>query len=126
MHLDTHVVVWLRSGRFDLIPTPLHDRLETEELAISAIVRLELGYLEEVGRLTEDPEVTLAELRRGFGVVVDPTDFGAVAQRASQADLAFTRDPFDRLIAAQADLAGAALVTKDRLLRKRLSYAIWD
>lgn len=125
MHLDTHVVVWLRAGRYDLIPKSLRARLEVEELAISPMVQLELAYLQEVGRVTEAPETTIAELRRGFGVGIDSSDFTEVAQRAAHPDLAFTRDPFDRMIAAQAEIAEAQLVTKDRLLRKRLRYAVW-
>ena len=41
-------------------------------------------------------------------------------------DLDFTRDPFDRLITAQASVAGAALVTKDRSIREAYAPAIWD
>ena len=39
--------------------------------------------------------------------------------------LSWTRDPFDRLIVAQASLAGAPLVTKDRMIRKHFAKAAW-
>ena len=40
-------------------------------------------------------------------------------------ELNWTRDPFDRLIVAEAMLAEAGLVTKDRLIRKHFAAAIW-
>lgn len=126
IHLDTHVVLWLRAGRFDLIPETLHVRLDTEDLAISAMVHLELAYLHEIGRSTEPSEVVLAELRRGFGVVTDSADFATVAKRAGTGAYAFTRDPFDRMISAQAEVSGAELATKDRLLRENLRFAVWE
>lgn len=41
-------------------------------------------------------------------------------------DLSWTRDPFDRLIAAHAIVAGAPLVTADRTLLEHLPQAVWD
>jgi len=37
----------------------------------------------------------------------------------------WTRDPFDRLIAAQAALARARLLTRDDLLRRHFPSAFW-
>lgn len=45
---------------------------------------------------------------------------------AAARDLSWTRDPFDRLIAAHAILANAPLVTADETIRKHLSLAVWD
>ena len=59
-------------------------------------------------------------------MVPDSAEFLTVSNRAGQAEFAFTRDPFDRLIAAQAEVAGAELATKDRLLRANLRFALWD
>jgi PIN domain nuclease of toxin-antitoxin system len=39
--------------------------------------------------------------------------------------LGWTRDPFDRLIAAQALVANATLVTKDTLMSKHCPAALW-
>lgn len=114
------------SCRFDAIPEALRKRLETEDLRVSPVVHLELAYLREIGRVTEGPDVTLREVGRGFGVTSDPTDFVAVVMRASDAAFSFTCDPFDRMIAAQAEISGADLATKDRLLREHLDFTIWD
>jgi PIN domain nuclease of toxin-antitoxin system len=40
--------------------------------------------------------------------------------------LPWTRDPFDRLIAAHAIVAGVPLVTADRTILENLPLATWD
>jgi PIN domain nuclease of toxin-antitoxin system len=42
------------------------------------------------------------------------------------AGLTWTRDPFDRLIAAHAILSGAPLLTADRRILANLPQATWD
>jgi PIN domain nuclease of toxin-antitoxin system len=42
------------------------------------------------------------------------------------AGLSWTRDPFDRLIAAHAILADATLLTADRTILANLPQAAWD
>jgi PIN domain nuclease of toxin-antitoxin system len=39
--------------------------------------------------------------------------------------LSWTRDPFDRLIVAQAAVRDAPLLTKDRAIRRRYRAAVW-
>ena len=41
-------------------------------------------------------------------------------------EFSWTRDPFDRLIAAQALVSGERLLTRDRLIRANCSWAFWD
>lgn len=126
IHLDTHVVVWLYAGLHDRIPVALRGLLEVEPLAVSPMVRLELAFLNEIGRLADSPAQVLDELNRSLGLAVDGTSFADVAAVASTPSLAFTRDPFDRLIAAQAVAAQTTLATKDESLRKNLAVAVWD
>jgi PIN domain nuclease of toxin-antitoxin system len=125
IHLDTHVAAWLYAKvELHRIPSGLRDRLETEPLAVSPIVRLELGLLHEIGRLTVPAGRVLGELARAIGLAVDPSPFPDVVEAAE--GLTFTRDPFDRLIGAQAIVAGAALATADRAMRSNLPVAVWD
>lgn len=124
MHLDTHVVAWLFEGRIDYLPSAARRRLDTEPLAISPIVELELAYLHEIGRTAQPPEVVLPELRASIGLTVCGTPFRSVIAAAT--GLAWTRDPFDRLIGAQAIAEGETLLTKDERIRKHLELAVWD
>lgn len=126
IHLDTHVVVWLYTGRHSLLPAGLRSRLDVEPLAVSPMVRLELALLNEIGRLSVSPAQVLDELHRAVGLAVDGSSFADVVAVAASPRLTFTRDPFDRLIAAQAIAAGAALATKDAALREHVDLAVWD
>lgn len=125
LHLDTHVVVWLFAGEHDRLPTDLRRRLADTPLRVSPMVRLELAYLHEIGRLTVPASPILAELERSIGLAEDTTPFATVASAAEAQT--WTRDPFDRVIAAQSLVAFATLVTRDQRIRKALGqHAIWD
>lgn len=91
---------------------------------IPAIAVLELTYLHEVGRARDSADVMLAALRRSIGLTV--ADLSVADLVAAAAGLSWTRDPFDRLIAAHAIVAGAPLITADRTLLEHLPQAVWD
>jgi PIN domain nuclease of toxin-antitoxin system len=122
-HLDTHVVVWLVTGEHARLSESARDMIEEDRLEVSPMVGLELTYLCEVGRLEIDPAEILSELRRSIDLRECDEPFGNVASIAR--GLSWTRDPFDRLIVAQAVAAGARLVTRDDTIRHHFSYACW-
>lgn len=125
IHLDTHVALWLYTTvDHERIPAPLLRRLDTEPIAISPIVRLELALLREIGRFADEPARLVTALEQALDLRVDDSSFTAVVDRAD--GLTFARDPFDRVIAAQALAAGAELATKDRRLRENLDITVWD
>lgn len=97
--------------------------LEREPIAVSPVVELELAYLFEVGRVTEPPSAPLGALERALGMEVVDASLAEVIQAAGP--LSWTRDPFDRLIAAHAIVANAPLVTADRTIRDNLPLATW-
>ena len=123
IHLDTHVLVWLYQGRLDLFPPAARDRLEEHDLAVSPMAVLELQYLHEIGRLVPMADAVVEELGRTVGLATCDRPFPAVARRALT--LRWTRDPFDRLIVAQATVAGVPLLTRDEVIRRHLPEAIW-
>jgi len=87
------------------------------------MVRLELRYLYEIGRLSEPPAPALDELRARLGLVECRAPFPAVVLEAEKQD--WTRDSFDRLIVAQAAMHRAYLVTKDETIHAHYPYARW-
>lgn len=123
VHLDTHIVCWLYEGRVDLLSTAAAQAIERGRLMVSPLVDLELQLLHEIGRILKGPETILSALAVDIGLEMATTAFPAVATAART--LSWTRDPFDRLIAAQAIVADAKLVTKDRLTRKHCARAVW-
>ena len=122
-HLDTHVAVWLYANRQDLLSGAARERVEADRLHISPMAVLELTCLHEIGRTTEDGTAVLAGLRVAIGLAVDPTPFAEVVERAH--GCTWTRDPFDRVIAAHAMAAGATLLTRDTSLREHVPGALW-
>lgn len=124
MHLDTHATIWLYESGTDTFPAAARSLLDTEPLAISPMVRFELAFLYEIGRITPPPDVIVAGLSSTVGLVTSLTSFVDVIGAAK--DLTWTRDPFDRLICAQAVAENAILLTKDRKIRANLTLARWD
>jgi PIN domain nuclease of toxin-antitoxin system len=125
LHLDTHVALWLYLGEHDRIPSGLRERLGADALRVSPMVRLELVYLHEIGRLVPPAHRVLDELAHAIGLVEESMAFGAVVKAAET--LTWTRDPFDRMIAAHALVSFATLATSDEKIRKALGpYAVWE
>ncbi len=87
------------------------------------MVELELTYLYEIGRVTEPASAPLAALRKRIGLQTVDASLASVAQAA--AGLSWTRDPFDRLISAQAIAADAQLLTADQTILAHLPQATW-
>ena len=123
VHLDTHVVCWLYEGRTDLISAPALRAVEQGLLQVSPVVQLELTYLYEIGRISRDGGFVLEALAKDVGLSVADVSLAQMMKKAGT--LAWTRDPFDRMIVAHAMIADAVLVSKDRLILKHCDRAIW-
>jgi PIN domain nuclease of toxin-antitoxin system len=124
IYLDTHVVAWLyATGAEGLSPRAAEIIDASDDLRISPMVRLELQYLFEIGRVGE-PAVTVVDALAGTaGLTVCDAPFGGVVHEAEK--LTWTRDPFDRMIVAHAALHAAPLVTKDQTLHAHYANAMW-
>lgn len=118
IHLDTHVLVWLYAGELQRLSAEGRELIEDSDLAISPMVSLELTYLHEVGRLRVPGSAVLDELVPRLEIRPATSPFAAVVQQAQS--LTWTRDPFDRLIAAHALADDAGLLTADATLLANL------
>lgn len=123
MYLDTHVVCWLYEGRVDLLSAPAAEAIEAGRLMVSPVVDLELQYLHEVGRISKGPRPVLSALAADIGLGVSNEALSRIVVQARE--LSWTRDPFDRLIVAEAMLTGAKLVTRDDVIRRHFRSAVW-
>jgi PIN domain nuclease of toxin-antitoxin system len=124
IYLDTHVLGLLYAGRLESLPASARLAIESEDLLVSPMVGLELQFLFERGRSQQPAAEVLGALAIEIGVKVCDLSFPLVAARAR--DLAWTRDPFDRMIVAQAIIRGAPLLTRDRQIREHYADAVWD
>lgn len=124
IYLDTHVVVWLFAGRTDLIPPTARSLLDGNDLFISPIVGLELQYLYESSKTNEPGAPVIHALGREIGLQRCDLPFADIVDAALQET--WTRDPFDRMVVAQARLRAAPLLTKDRHIQQHYDGAVWD
>ncbi len=124
LYLDTHVVVWLYAGDAARFPDTAKKLLESCELYVSPIVLLELTYLYEIDRISVDSEHIILTLTNQLNLKVCDRLFSEVVMEAMK--LNWTRDPFDRIIVATATLSNCSLLSKDKLISKNCSNAIWE
>lgn len=123
VHLDTHVAVWLVAGERRRL-RPVQARIRRSALFLSPVALLELEFLREIGRLRGPVSEVWKILNEDYGVRLADAELGGLCGQARQ--LSWTRDPFDRLIAAQAMLADALLLTADESMLARCPVAHWD
>ena len=124
IYLDTHVVAWLYSGELDRLSPCAGERIEAEDVLISPMVVLELTYLYEIDRLLVDAPVIIGSLEATIGLRVCTLPFHRLVMEAALQK--WTRDPFDRIIVANAVCAQSALLTKDRQILQHCQSAVWD
>jgi len=122
--IDTHIVVWLYAGLTEKLTDKVVELIENNDLYISNMVRLELQYLYEIGRVTENPDTILDELFKATGLKIHSTDTKLVFDVALLQS--WTRDVFDRLITAEAIVMDTFLISKDKKIRENYDKAIWS
>ncbi len=121
--LDTHVVVKLAEDARDVFGPRALELIDESALFFAPIVRLELALLHEIGRVTVPPAAVTERLRDRLGAAESVEHASQVISVAEQ--LVWTRDPFDRLIVATAQLHQAPLLTADARIREHYPRAVW-
>jgi len=123
IYLDTHVVVWLYTGQVEKLSGQAKELINENDIYISEIVRLELQYLHEIKRITDKSDEILSDLSNRVGLKVCDKSFNSIVGKALE--LSWTRDPFDRMIVANATLNGSILVTRDQSILRNYEKAKW-
>jgi PIN domain nuclease of toxin-antitoxin system len=123
IYLDTHALVWLYSGEPDRLGRDARKAINDHEPLVSPAAILELQLLHEIGRLRPTAGKLIAALESEIGLRTCTLPFHAVASHALNEG--WTRDPFDRLIVANAKAARARLATKDATIHSHFSGAVW-
>jgi len=122
IHLDTHVVVWLYAGDVKRL-APARPWLEHHDLVVSPMVKLELAFLCDIGRLKQHADEVIRDLVERVGLRMASVSFSEAVERAVPCP--WTRDPFDRLIVGTALAAGAPLLTADQTIHRHCPNAVW-
>jgi PIN domain nuclease of toxin-antitoxin system len=112
--LDTHAVIWLAQGHRRAQPLQAFPRLH-----VSPVTLLEIQFLLEAGRLR------FKNRRSAESLAVDERwrldEPPASKWFVAACDFGWTRDPFDRLIAAHARVRRWKLATADDQLLEHLA-----
>ncbi len=121
--LDTNVAVWLLLGARDRVSESAVEALEdiTNDVALSAASVWEIAIKRSLGKVTLPDGWTAALQGLGF----DPMPVTAVHTTAVERLPWHHRDPFDRLLVAQASVERCALVTADRRLAEYAVETLW-
>lgn len=121
--LDTNVAVWLLLGDRERVSDPAASAMEDErnEVALSAASVWEIAIKRSLGRLTIEDRWAAALTRLGF----DPLPVTAIHAQAVENLPWHHRDPFDRLLVAQASVEGRMLVSADPRLAAYEVEVLW-
>lgn len=123
MLLDTHSAVFLHAGKLELFSSRGRELLTNVSLGVCPMVALEVQYLFEFNRIRFPGSVVNNDLNRDLNVQILEDEWQAVTERALSIE--WTRDPFDRLIAAHAEFHNQLLLTKDRNILNNCTLAVW-
>jgi PIN domain nuclease of toxin-antitoxin system len=112
--LDSHILIWLDTGDARLSPDVLGTLRGGEQRFLSAATAWELGLKQAAGKLRMGTPV--GAMLEVFGLLELPI---TIRHGDHAAGLPLHhRDPFDRLLLAQAQIEGLILVTADKRLAK--------
>jgi len=112
--IDTQVAVTLFKGRATGLSQTAQRLLDRANIQYSPMVSFELELLHEIGRIRLGAADVCGYLARELNVVESQERLSEIVRHALP--LRFTRDPFDRLIVAHADLLRVPLITLDTTL----------
>jgi PIN domain nuclease of toxin-antitoxin system len=120
--LDTHAALWWLSGdeRFGAqAARDLSD--ETNRVLLSAAVVWEVAIKRALAKLEAPEDLVPTLLGAGAQALPVSLDHAAAVERLP----AHHRDPFDRMLVAQATVEGAAIVSRDEALRPYGATLVW-
>lgn len=107
--LDTHVLLWWLADTPDL-PDDVKQRLDLDpDVHVSAVTIWEISLKQALGKLSGPSDLPEIAVRAGFRSLPVTSTHGVAAGRLPL----LHRDPFDRMLVAQARSEGLTLATRD-------------
>ena len=120
--LDTHALLWwLTNDR--RLSRRAKDTIESDEVLVSVVSAWEIEIKRGLERIEADTHAILGEVTSTDGFTwleIGPAHVAALVDLPP-----LHRDPFDRMLVAQAQLEHVALISRDRDLRRYEIETIW-
>jgi PIN domain nuclease of toxin-antitoxin system len=118
--LDTHTFVWWDNGR---LPKAVVRRIQrAEEVLVSAVTAWEIAIKSALGKMVAKGSVSDAIGDYGFSPLPILVSHGD----AVRALPLLHRDPFDRMLVAQATVEDLVIVTADAEMRRYDVPVVWE
>ena len=124
--LDTHVFLWLAAAPDKLSRNVRQIAIKKKNnLYLSAASGWEIALLRNLGRiqLPDEPQRFIPEAMQKLSVTPVPIGFPTAIAAASLPLI--HRDPFDRIIIAEAEREGMAVMTKDKKFAEYGIQSVW-
>jgi PIN domain nuclease of toxin-antitoxin system len=112
--LDTHLLLWALAAPAKL-PAAARKQIEAAEVFVSAASIWEISIKSALGKLEADPQEVLAAISPAGFVLLPITGEHAAKVRELPS---LHKDPFDRMLVAQASVEPMILLTNDEALRQ--------
>ena len=125
--LDTHVFLWLL-GQPDRVPGEVRSRLgdRSNRLLVSSVSAFEVATKHRIGKLPGVGPLLLDWERRVAGLGADELHLSSRHSLLAGSIDWDHRDPFDRLLVAQAIAEDATLVSSDSVVRRKAPRSLWE
>jgi PIN domain nuclease of toxin-antitoxin system len=111
--LDTNALLWLLNDDSRLAPTARQIIKDSEEIAISEVSLWEISIKISIGKLQPVPELLDTIHALGFRRLAMKDEY----LKCYETLPLLHRDPFDRMLVAQAGVEGSSLLTSDTFLK---------
>ena len=108
--LDTHVVLWHLAGTRAISTEARAAIRDADEIGFSVISFAEVGIKAAVGKLSVPPDLHVRIISMGVRIVALAPEHGLGVGELPM----HHRDPFDRLLIAQARAEGLTMITADK------------
>jgi PIN domain nuclease of toxin-antitoxin system len=109
--LDSHFVLWFLAGDRRRIGKDLRARIEAEPAIVSVASLWEIAIKLELGKLEAPDDLPARIEKAGFGILAVSAEH---AWRVRELP-SYHRDPFDRMLIAQAQVEREPILTADQV-----------
>ena len=107
----------------DKLTQTAKEAIDESELLISQMVRLELQYIYEIGRIKVRADTIISSLSKTIGLKISDIEYNQIMEEALK--IRWARDVFDRLLVAEAKALKHGFISADTKIQSHFKQTIW-